>query len=104
EVYNDETLRFCRTDGVALVDFDSDAPTAIFDSILVTGAATAKVSSRARSAKLKSIDSIAVLPFENVGEDPNAEYLSDGITESIINNLSQLSKLKVMARSTVFRY
>ena len=36
--------------------------------------------------------------------DPEAEYLSDGITESIINNLSQLSRLRVMARSTVFRY
>jgi TolB-like protein/Tfp pilus assembly protein PilF/predicted Ser/Thr protein kinase len=51
-----------------------------------------------------SIDSLAVLPFVNVGADPNAEYLSDGITESIINNLSQLPRLRVMARSTVFRY
>jgi serine/threonine-protein kinase len=50
------------------------------------------------------IDSIAVLPLENGGNDPNTEYLSDGITESIINNLSQLPQIKVMARSTVFRY
>ena len=75
EVYNDARLRFCRTDGVALVDFDREAPTAIFDSIPVTGAAIAEVSSRDPSAKSKSVDSIAVLPFENVGEDPNAEYL-----------------------------
>jgi serine/threonine protein kinase/Flp pilus assembly protein TadD len=52
----------------------------------------------------KSIDSIAVLPLINASSDPNAEYLSDGITEGIINKLSQLPKLKVMARSTVFRY
>ena len=50
------------------------------------------------------IDSIAVLPFENVAQDANAEYLSDGITESLMNRLSQLSGLKVMSRSSVFRY
>jgi eukaryotic-like serine/threonine-protein kinase len=52
----------------------------------------------------KTFDSIAVLPFENATADPNTEYLSDGITESIINSLSHLPKLRVMARSTVFRY
>ena len=52
----------------------------------------------------QAIDSLAVLPFINASADPEAEYLSDGITESIINNLSQLSGLRVMARSTVFRY
>jgi TolB-like protein/Flp pilus assembly protein TadD len=50
------------------------------------------------------IDSLAVLPMSNESDDPNVEYLSDGITESIINRLSQLPKLKVMARSTVFQY
>jgi eukaryotic-like serine/threonine-protein kinase len=52
----------------------------------------------------KAFDSIAVLPFENATADPNTEYLSDGITETIINSLSHLPKLRVMARSTVFRY
>ncbi len=51
-----------------------------------------------------TIDSVAVLPFVNASADSNAEYLSDGITESLINNLSQLPNLRVMARSTVFRY
>ena len=50
------------------------------------------------------IDSVAVLPFVNVGGDQDAEYLSDGITESLINNLSRVSKLRVVPRSTVFRY
>jgi TolB-like protein/Tfp pilus assembly protein PilF len=47
---------------------------------------------------------VAVLPFANGSSDSNADYLSDGITESLINNLSQLPNLHVMARSTVFRY
>ncbi|HWS99282.1 MAG TPA: winged helix-turn-helix domain-containing protein [Pyrinomonadaceae bacterium] len=52
----------------------------------------------------KVIDSLAVLPLVNAGRDAEMEYLSDGITESIINSLSQLPQLRVMARSTVFRY
>ncbi|MEK6323139.1 MAG: protein kinase [Acidobacteriota bacterium] len=52
----------------------------------------------------KAIDSIAVLPFANLSGDPNTEYLSDGITESLINNLSQLPNLTVMSRNSVFRY
>jgi len=50
------------------------------------------------------IESIAVLPFANLSNDPKTEYLSDGITESLINNLSQLPNLAVMSRNTVFRY
>jgi eukaryotic-like serine/threonine-protein kinase len=52
----------------------------------------------------QAIDSVAVLPFTNVGGDANTEYLSDGLTESLINSLSQLPNLKVIARSSVFRY
>ena len=51
-----------------------------------------------------AIDSIAVLPFENQNRDTSVEWLSDGVTESIINNLAQLPNLKVIARSSVFRY
>jgi eukaryotic-like serine/threonine-protein kinase len=57
-----------------------------------------------RRPRKKAIDSIAILPLINLGGDPNTEYLSDGITESIINSLSRLPRLRVMARSTVFRY
>ncbi|GAC1662421.1 MAG: hypothetical protein NVS9B9_24190 [Ktedonobacteraceae bacterium] len=47
---------------------------------------------------------MAVLPFVNVSGDPNIEYLSDGITESLINSLSQIPRLKMIASSSVFRY
>jgi TolB-like protein/Flp pilus assembly protein TadD len=66
----------------------------------VEGVATAPAEPRQAGA----IDSLAVLPFSNAGGDPETEYLSDGITESIIHSLSQLSGVRVMARSTVFRY
>jgi eukaryotic-like serine/threonine-protein kinase len=52
----------------------------------------------------KKISSLAVLPFVNGTADANNEYLSDGLTESLISTLSQLPDLKVMARSTVFKF
>ena len=51
-----------------------------------------------------AIESIAVLPFVNQSNDPNVEYLSDGVTESIMNSLTQLPNLKVIPRSSAFRY
>jgi len=50
------------------------------------------------------IDSIAVLPFTNGGGDANTDYLSDGITESLIDNLAHVPQLKVKSRHSVFRY
>jgi serine/threonine protein kinase/tetratricopeptide (TPR) repeat protein len=52
----------------------------------------------------KPLDSLAVLPFTNVGGDQNTEYLSDGITESIINNLSELPQLSVRSFSAVAHF
>jgi len=52
----------------------------------------------------KIIDSLAVLPFLNSSGDPEREYLSDGITGSLINILATVPKLRVIAQSTVFRY
>jgi serine/threonine protein kinase/TolB-like protein/Tfp pilus assembly protein PilF len=51
-----------------------------------------------------AIDSVAVLPLANTSSDAELDYLADGITEGVINHLSRLPDLKVMARSTVFRY
>jgi TolB-like protein/cytochrome c-type biogenesis protein CcmH/NrfG len=58
---------------------------------------------RGKSGTTK-VTSIAVLPFVNATSDPNNEYLSDGLTESLIGTLSQLPDVKVMARSTVFKF
>ncbi|MGA9771763.1 MAG: protein kinase [Blastocatellia bacterium] len=81
-------------------DLDSGALSTSGLTTVQTGSAPVARRSRSR----KSIDSLAILPLANSSNDPDTEYLSDGITESIINNLSQLPKLRVMARSTVFRY
>ena len=51
-----------------------------------------------------SIRSIAVMPFANTSGDPNTEYLSDGITERIIDELSRLPNTKVISRTSAFRY
>jgi serine/threonine-protein kinase len=75
------------------------------DSGAAASYATTPMQSGTRRARARrGVDSLAILPLANASNDPDAEYLSDGITESIINNLSQLPKLRVMARSTVFRY
>jgi eukaryotic-like serine/threonine-protein kinase len=52
----------------------------------------------------KAIESLAVLPFENASKDPNADYLGDELTESLIDQMSRVPSLKVMARGTVFRF
>jgi len=84
-----------------------------FSALLVVAAliavtvAVAYFGSTRRSASgsgASSILSIAVLPFVNESGNPDTEYLSDGITDSLINNLSQLPKLTVMSRNSVFRY
>jgi serine/threonine-protein kinase len=59
--------------------------------------------SRRRRAR-RVVDSLAVLPLVNHSEGEDFDYLGDGLTESLINNLSQIPRLRVMARSTVFRY
>jgi TolB-like protein/Tfp pilus assembly protein PilF len=61
-------------------------------------------SNRSASTDSGQIESIAVLPFQNATGNSDAEYLSDGIAESLINSLTQLQQLRVIARSTAFRY
>ena len=52
----------------------------------------------------RQIESIAVMPFVNESSNADIEYLSDGMTESLINSLSHIPNLKVMSRNSVFRY
>lgn len=65
---------------------------------------SASPNTSSRSSHKRPLAAIAVLPFENANGDPAYEYLSDGLTETIIDELSQIPKLRVIARSTVFRY
>ena len=57
-----------------------------------------------RARRPQAIDSLAVLPFVNGSGDPDTEYFCDGVTDSTIASLSTVPKLRVMARSTTFRY
>jgi serine/threonine-protein kinase len=87
-------------DRVAARRFESAHDLAMALQALQTGSVSI-AGSRRRAARGKSL---AVLPFVNAVADPAVEYLTDGITESIINSLSQLPGLRVVPRSLVFRY
>ena len=73
---------------------------------------TARFAAHAGSRQLTALarvsnlaqDSIAVLPFNNMSKNANADYLSDGITESLIGNLAHVPSVKVRSRDSVFRY
>ena len=70
--------------------------------VLVTALGVGSYLKYGRSAK--PISSIAVMPFVNESGNTDVEYLSDGMTETLISSLSQLPNLNVKARSSVFRY
>jgi eukaryotic-like serine/threonine-protein kinase len=84
---------------------DSEMHTLLLVPSAATGVAheTRAVSTSRRTNLRRAIDSLAVLPFAGAGADADAEYLADGITESIINALAQLPKLRVVPLSTVAR-
>ena len=71
--------------------------------VLLAAATTVGFYLRSRNSAA-TIKSIAVMPFVNESGKPDVEYLSDGMTETLISSLSQLPNLNVKARSTVFRY
>lgn len=84
-----EVKRVCRSDERPEAENDARARITFKEEIV---------------AATEPIRTLAVLPFVNVNSDPALDYLADGVTESIINSLSQLSPLRVLARSTVFRF
>lgn len=125
-VYSDEALNFCRDDGTPLIaggTSEGESETRLFNQASQNNDAATKVISSSggvqsrtatsssltaplqrKRASRRAIDSLAVVPLVNASGDAEMEYFSDGITESIINSLSQLPKLRVVPRSTVFRY
>ena len=70
--------------------------------LLIAAIAALRISLKPKDAE--AIRSIAVLPFVNVSSDPQMDYFSDGITDNLINQLSRVPGLTVMARGTVFSY
>jgi len=77
---------------------------AVMAIVIVALAVTAAYMVARSSIFADRIDSVAVLPFVNASGNPNSEYLSDGLPDSIMDSLSQLPELQVVARSTVFQY
>lgn len=95
--------RFIET--VQGVGYRFVAPVSGADEVEWTQATNVSVGSTLRPMNgLLALPSIAVLPFDNETQGPDYDYLSDGITESIINDLSMSSAMRVIARNTVFRY
>jgi TolB-like protein/predicted Ser/Thr protein kinase len=82
----------------------SKAAIGIAAALLLAAVAAAGWFYKSRANGGEMIDSVAVLLFLNANADPNTEYLSDGITESLINSLSTLPHLKVMSRDSAFMY
>ena len=92
--------RFLRMKDVML----SSKTAVIAAALLLVVAIAVAIASRTNVFGRDRIDSIAVLPFANASGNPNSEYLSDGLAESILDSLSQLPQTQVIARSTVFRF
>src|SRR6266700_4094984 len=102
-------------DGLKRTEFADELPTKSARSrawvyvVVIAGAISVSLfflgryTNSKQSAELPA-KSIAVLPFDNQNRDPDTDYLSDGIPESISNSLSQLPNLKVMSRNSVFHY
>ncbi len=72
--------------------------------VLLLGALLVMAGLHLSRGRGNAIDSIAVLPFVNANPDPNTEYLSDGITQSLIDSLSRIPRLRVLASGTTFTY
>ena len=83
----------------------SPAPAA--EAVTTARTMAGRMSKAARSSSTEhasAIDSLAVLPLENASGDPEAEYLSEGIAETLINTLAQLRKIRVVPRAIAFRH
>jgi eukaryotic-like serine/threonine-protein kinase len=83
--------------------FASAADVGLALRALLSGSTSGTSVTIGKRARVKG-KSLAVLPFTNAGADPTTEFITNGITESIINSLSQLGTIRVVPRSVVFRY
>jgi eukaryotic-like serine/threonine-protein kinase len=108
----DRDLRYQSASGI-LADLkrvrrDTDTPRFVSPAVAaparVASARSSKTEKSSSGRHAKTIDSLAVLPLENASGDPDAEYLSNGIAETLINTLAQLRKIRVVPRAVAFRY
>jgi serine/threonine protein kinase/tetratricopeptide (TPR) repeat protein len=83
---------------------ESGAPTIAWDGASPVAHSPVETSVSSAAGAECAIESLAVLPFENASGDPDAEYLSEGITDQLIDDLTALDAVRVTARSVVFRY
>jgi TolB-like protein len=99
------TLAVCAAFAAGIWVYRNGHRFAAYASVPASGVRTKDLhpTTRAQNAYFGP-DSVAVLPFTNVRRDANTDYLSDGITESLIGNLAHLPQLKVRSRDSVFRY
>jgi serine/threonine-protein kinase len=107
EISNTQSMSVERTtalDSHTLADGKKQQRLILFALLAVILVVTVATTFYLLRNKPRVIDSLAILPFSNTGGDASAEYLSDGITESLINNLSRSANLKVMSRNSVFQY
>jgi TolB-like protein/Tfp pilus assembly protein PilF len=89
---------------ISVVEKVLDESDAVRDVRYASAAVEERASVREQQQQQQVANSLAVLPLTNASSDPNLEYFSDGISESIINSLSRLPQLRVMARNTSFRF
>jgi eukaryotic-like serine/threonine-protein kinase len=110
----DRDLRYQSASGVladlkrvkrdAETSWPARALSSVPDAAQVPPARPSKMDRPSSGRQGSVIDSLAILPLENASADPETEYLSDGIAETLINTLAQLRKIRVVPRTTAFRH
>ncbi len=96
--YTDDTLRFCRNDGTALIGDSSGLDSSTLPL------ARPDVAAALITQQLRSMPSIAVLAFVNMSADEENEYFCDGLAEELLNALARIEGLKVAARTSAFSF
>jgi eukaryotic-like serine/threonine-protein kinase len=111
----DRELRYQSASGILAdlkrvrrdIETPRSAPPAVAAPSAVPNASVPRTKSAEKSSsgkQTKAIDSLAILPLENASGDPETEYLSDGIAETLINTLAQLRKIRIVPRAIAFRH
>jgi TolB-like protein/Flp pilus assembly protein TadD len=107
---SDDALIRCISELRRVFEDDARAPAVIQTipkrgyRLLIPAVPIGRVNHQEVHSTLEVTDSIAVLPFESDRESPETEYLAEGVAESIINSLAQVQRLRVVPRTTAFRY